>query len=80
MISITDYINMKGKKFREKLASGYTMCECDTLRFNEGNLPDYRYYIVQDLYAMRYDLAYAHEYKECIPDCCSACLQVRNWR
>lgn len=63
MISITDYINMKGKKFREKLASGYTMCECDPLRFNEGNLPDYRYYIVQDLYAMRYDLAYAHEYK-----------------
>lgn len=63
MISITDYVNMKGKKFRKKLASGYTMCECDTLRFNEGNLPDYRYYIVQDLYAMRYDLAYAHEYK-----------------
>lgn len=63
MISITDYINMKGKKFREKLASGYTMCSCDSLRFNEGNLPDYRYYIVQDLYAMRYDLAYAHEYK-----------------
>lgn len=63
MISITDYINMKGKKFRKKLASGYTMCECDTLRFNEGNLPDYRCYIVQDLYAMRYDLAYAHEYK-----------------
>ena len=63
MISITDYIKMKGEKFREKLALGYTMCECDTLRFNEGNLPDYRYYIVQDLYAMRYDLAYAHEYK-----------------
>lgn len=38
MISITDYINMKGKKFREKLASGYTMCECDTLRFNEGQI------------------------------------------
>lgn len=63
MISITDYIKMKGEKFREKLALCYTMCECDTLRFNEGNLPDYRYYIVQDLYAMRYDLAYAHEYK-----------------
>lgn len=63
MISIADYIKMKGEKFREKLALGYTMCECDTLRFNEGNLPDYRYYIVQDLYAMRYDLAYAHEYK-----------------
>ena len=34
MISIADYIKMKGEKFREKLALGYTMCECDTLRFN----------------------------------------------
>lgn len=46
MISITDYINMKADKFEEKVANGYSMCSCDTLRFNEGNLPDYRYYIV----------------------------------
>ena len=63
MISITDYINMKANKFEEKVANGYSLCSCDSLRFNEGNLPDYRYYIVQDLYAMRYDLAYAHEDK-----------------
>lgn len=63
MISITDYINMKANKFEEKVANGYSLCSCDSLRFNEGNLPDYRYYIVQDLYAMRYGLAYAHEYK-----------------
>ena len=63
MISITDYINMKADNFKEKIANGYDLCGCDTLRFDYGNLPDYTDDLLQDLYAMRYDLAYAHEYK-----------------
>lgn len=63
MISITDYINMKADNFKEKIANGYDLCGCDTLRFDYGNLPDYTDDLLQDVYAMRYGLAYAHEYK-----------------
>lgn len=62
MISITDYINMKADNFKEKIANGYDLCGCDTLRFDYGNLPDYTDDLLQDVYAMRYGLAYAHEY------------------
>lgn len=63
MITITDYINMKAENLRSKLAAGAGLCACRSLRFNQGNLPDYKDEIVQDVYVLRYGLAYAHEYK-----------------
>lgn len=63
MISIADYIKMKGENLRNKLEEGYSLCGCRSLRFNGGNLPDYTNELLQDVYVMRYDLAYAFEYK-----------------
>lgn len=64
MISITDYIYMKAQNLKEKLGKGSSLCSCRSLRFNGGNLPDYTNELLQDVYAMRYSLAYAYEYKE----------------
>ena len=63
MISITDYINKKAENLKEKVANGCDLCGCRSLRFDYGNLPDYNNDLLQDVYVIRYGLAYAFEYK-----------------
>lgn len=63
MISITDYINNKAENLKEKIANGCDLCGCRSLRFDYGNLPDYNNDLLQDVYIIRYGLAYAFEYK-----------------
>lgn len=63
MITITDYINMKAENLKNKLAAGELLCACQSLRFDQGSLPDYENSVLQDVYTLRYGLAYAHEYK-----------------
>lgn len=64
MMTITDYINMKAEGLKNKLAAGASLCGCRSLRFDAGRVPDYTNDILQDVYVLRYGLAYAFEYKK----------------
>lgn len=48
--------------FKEELSTYVTCCDLKDLRFNGGNIPDYSVKIIQQLYLLRYFVAYTIEY------------------
>lgn len=64
MMNINDYIQMAAKDLIRKLNAGVPLCQCNTLTFKGEQLPDYNDAVLQDLYILRYGMAYAYEYKK----------------
>ena len=64
MCSVNTFINQNAIDL-DKLKDVENFAEvCESLRFNNGNLPDYNNRLVQCVYNIRYSMAYAYEYKQ----------------
>lgn len=64
MNSFFNYIANVLFDLNNRLNHGEKLCGCRSLQFNGGHLPDYNDPLVQDIYILRYGLAYAYEYKQ----------------